>query len=62
MTRRLVDAEAASLLLSVRPATLRQWKRRGLVITHGTDAQGRQLYDINELQQLSDLRRNEHAS
>lgn len=58
---RLVDAHAAALVLPVKPATVRQWKHRGLVTAHGQDRRGRDLFDLAELQAISDLRHQERS-
>lgn len=47
----LVDALALALLLDVKPATIRQWARRGKLQRHGKDPQGRTLYAIAEARQ-----------
>lgn len=62
MTPRLADTLAAASLVQVAPATVRQWASRGLLTRRGTDARGRTLYDLAEVQEVADLRRRERAS
>ena len=44
-----VDAAAAAVACGVKAATLRVWAHRGHVGTHGRDASGRVLYDLDEV-------------
>lgn len=44
-----VDAYAAQLATGVPPSTLRTWASRGHLRPHGRDAQGRTLYDLDEV-------------
>ncbi|MDJ0461569.1 hypothetical protein [Streptomyces sp. H27-C3] len=49
----LLDAYAAQAATGVKPGTIRQWLRRGRLIHHGYDRQGRALIDLRELRARS---------
>lgn len=53
----LLDAYAAELVTGVHPATIRWWAHKGLLTRHGTDAKGRTLYDLAEIEARADARR-----
>ncbi|MFJ4987910.1 hypothetical protein ACIP9H_29415 [Streptomyces sp. NPDC088732] len=50
--RRLADTQAAALAADVKPGTIRVWIHRGKLQKHGRDHAGRDLIDLDELQQL----------
>jgi hypothetical protein len=45
-----VDIYAAQAATGIRPGTIRQWLRRGVLTHHGYDRDGRALVDLEELQ------------
>lgn len=49
----LADAQAIAAFLSVSPATVRSWKRRGRLTSRGRDKRGRTLYSIKQAQELA---------
>lgn len=49
----LADAQAIAAFLSVSPATVRSWKRRGRLTSRGRDKRGRTLYSIEQAQQIA---------
>ncbi|MFM9595743.1 hypothetical protein ACKI1J_24215 [Streptomyces scabiei] len=48
----IVDIYAAALSVAQKPATLRQWIRRGEITHHGYDKRRRSLVDLEELQRV----------
>lgn len=46
---RILDTVAAEKATGIKPATMRQWLRRGKLTRHGHDYYGRALVDLDEL-------------
>lgn len=53
MTRWLADTQAIAHLTGRKPATVRSWAFRGLLIRRGTGKHGRALYDVEEAERLA---------
>ena len=51
----LVPADLVTLALGVNPGTLRSWASRGKVRRHGKDPQGRTLYDLDEVERVTQV-------
>lgn len=49
-TPTLVDTGAAHLATGIPPALLRSWLHRGKITGHGRDRKGRDLVDLDEVQ------------
>lgn len=49
---RLVDTAAAQLGMNVKPATMRKWIQRGKLTKHGRDYRGRDIVDLDEIEQI----------
>lgn len=52
----IVDIYAAALSVVQKPATLRQWVRRGEITHHGYDKRRRVLVDLEELQRVVQIK------
>ena len=48
-----VDTNAAALAAGVKPATIRDWARRGLLCRVGSDNRARALWDLDQVDHVA---------